>query len=83
MIPLLRRLVHDFLFDADRAVLWLRGAIGMVAVGGVGFARELADALGTDARWPRIAAAVAGFIALGIGKGDRTEVAIKKMEPKP
>lgn len=65
MLPLICKLLHAFFFDEKAARRWLRGGLMAFAAGGLAFADQLGSALGSPgiAKWLRVAAILAGFVA--------------------
>ncbi len=73
MIPLIKKLVHAFLFDEGAVTGWIRGFFLTAAAGGVAFADQVAEALGDPgaAKIVKITAIVCGFIGGTIRAGEK------------
>lgn len=87
MIPLLKHLADRFLHDELFIRRWSRAVLGALAGSGYAFADQLAELLGEpdSLKTIKVAAVVAGFLALAITAGEKNpkaEVAPVE-EPKP
>ena len=71
MKPLIKKLWNTLLNDEVMVRRWGRALLMALATGGMGFADQLAAVLGAPVRWIKIAAVIAGFIAVAINLGDK------------
>ena len=71
MIRLIKKLWNALLYDEVMVRRWGRALLMALATGGMGFSDQLAAVLGAPIRWIKIAAVIAGFIAVAINLGDK------------
>lgn len=77
MITFIRRVFRAFFLDEQAFVRWMRGLGVTFAVGGVGFADEIAKVLNAPGyvRAIKIAALVCGFLGVANAAGQKNESA--------
>ena len=71
MIRLIKKLWNALLYDEVMVRRWGRALLMALATGGMGFSDQLAAVLGAPVRWIKIAAVIAGFIAVAINLGEK------------
>lgn len=81
MIPLIKRLIHTFLFNEGAVVGWIRGTMLTFAVSGVAFADQLSELIGAPGyvKTIKVVAIICGFIGGVIRAG---EMNAKPQPPK-
>lgn len=73
MIPMFRKLWFKIRYDEVAVRRWGRALLMAFAGGGIAFADQLAAITGSDGKWIRIAAVVAGFVSVAINLGEKNE----------
>lgn len=81
MWPALRNGVLKILFDETAFLRWSRSAIMAAAFGGMSFADQVADAIGSPGavRAVKIVSIVCAGLALMFGAGDKTPAEVKEL----
>ena len=80
MIPLVKRLIHAFLFDEGAVIGWIRGMMMMFAASGIAFADQIASVVEGGPRLVKVIkllAIVCGFIAGAIRAGEKNPPIMK------
>jgi len=76
VIPIIKQFWHDFFYNGTFFVRTVRASLGAFALGGMGFADDLARELGDGSpgliKAIRVSAVVSGFLAFMLGAGDKT-----------
>lgn len=83
MIPLFKHLLDKLLHDELAVRRWGRALLMAVATGGLAFADQLAQILGSEVKAVKIAAVVAGFLSLAVTAGERNAKPDNPPAPQP